>query len=89
MIVIELDGVINFAASELVREGIDEAHKIDAKAVVLFLNTPGGLLDATFNIIDLIERSSIPVISFVYPKGSTAWSAGTFIVLSSHVAAMA
>ena len=89
VIVIELDGVINFAASELVKEGMDEAYKIDAKAVVLLLNTPGGLLDATFNIIDLIEGSSIPVISFVHPKGATAWSAGTFIVLSSHVAAMA
>ncbi len=89
VIVIELDGVINFAASELIREGMDEAYKIDAKAVVLLLNTPGGLLDATFDIIDLIEGSSIPVISFVHPKGATAWSAGTFIVLSSHVAAMA
>jgi len=89
VIVIKLDGVINFAASELVREGMDEAHKINAKAVVLVLNTPGGLLDATFTIIDMIERSSIPVISFVHPKGATAWSAGTFIVLSSHVAAMA
>ena len=89
VIVIELDGVINVATSELVKEGMNEAHKIDAKAVVLVLNTPGGLLDATFNIIDLIERSSIPVISFVHPKGATAWSAGTFIVLSSHVAAMA
>jgi membrane-bound serine protease (ClpP class) len=49
--VIHLDGVINFAASELIREGMDEAHKINAKAVVLLLNTPGGLLDATFNIL--------------------------------------
>ena len=89
VIVIKLDGVINFAASELVREGMDEAHKINAEAVVLVLNTHGGLLDATFTIIDMIERSSIPVISFVHPKGATAWSAGTFIVLSSHVAAMA
>ena len=89
VIVIEWDGVINIAASELVREGMDEAHKINAKAVVIVLNTPGGLLEATFNIIDLIERSSIPVISFVHPKGATAWSAGAFIVLSSHVAAMA
>jgi len=89
VIVIELDGVINFAASELVKEGMDEAYKINAKAVVLLLNTPGGVLDATFNIIELIEQSSIPVISFVHPKGATAWSAGTFIVLSSHVAAMA
>ena len=89
VIVIELDGVINFGASELIKEGLDEAYKINAEAVVLLLTTHGGSLDATFNIIDLIERSSIPVISFVHPKGATAWSAGTFIVLASHVAAMA
>ena len=89
VIVIELDGVINFGASELIKEGLDEAYKIDAEVVVLLLTTHGGSLDATFNIIDLIERSSIPVISFVHPKGATAWSAGTFIVIASHVAAMA
>ena len=89
VIVIELDGVINFGASELIKEGLDKAYKINAEAVVLLLNTHGGLLDATFDIIDLIEGASIPVISFVHPKGATAWSAGTFIVLSSHVAAMA
>ncbi len=89
VVVIRLDGVINAAALDLVKEGLDEAQKTGAKAIVLLLETPGGLWDATYGIVRLIEQSSIPVVSFVYPKGATAWSAGTFIVLSSHVAAMA
>ncbi len=89
VVVIKLDSVINVSALELIKEGMDNAHKLDAKAIVLLLDTPGGLLDATFDIVTLIEQSSIPIISFVYPKGAKAWSAGTIIVLSSHVAAMA
>ncbi len=89
VLVVDLSGVINVAASELVKEGLEEARRINAKAIVLLLNTHGGMLDATFEIIRLIERSSIPIITYVCPAGATAWSAGTFIVLSSHVAAMA
>lgn len=89
VIVIQLDGVVNAAALDLVKEGFDEARRAGAKAIVLLLDTPGGLWDATRDIIRLIEGSPIPVISFVYPRGATAWSAGTFILLSSHVAAMA
>lgn len=89
VVVIKLDGVINVAAFDLVKEGFDDAQRTGAKAIILLLDTPGGLWDATRDIIKLIEHSSIPVISFVYPRGATAWSAGTFIVLSSHVAAMA
>lgn len=89
VIVAKLDGVINVAALDLVKECVDEAHKMSAPAIVLLLDTPGGMLDTTFEIIKLIEQTSIPVISFVYPKGSKAWSAGTFIALSSHLVAMA
>jgi membrane-bound serine protease (ClpP class) len=89
VVVIKLDGVINVATLDLIKEGLDNAHKISATAIVLLLDTPGDVLDATFDIVKLIEQSSIPVISFVHPEGATAWSAGTFIVLSSHLVAMA
>lgn len=89
VVVVKLDGVINVATLELVKEGMNDARGMNATAIVLLLDTPGGMLDATFDIIELIRQSSIPVISFVYPAGATAWSAGTFIILSSHVAAMA
>lgn len=89
VVVIKLDGVINIATLDLIKEGMDDAHRTDATAILLLLDTPGGVLDITFEITKLIEQSSIPVISFVHPKGATAWSAGTLIVLSSHLAAMA
>ena len=89
VVAIKLDGVINIATLDLIKEGMDYAHRINATAILLLLDTPGGVLDTTFEIIKLIEQSSIPVISFVYPKGATAWSAGTFILLSSHLTAMA
>ncbi|KPV64870.1 MAG: hypothetical protein AOA65_0716 [Candidatus Bathyarchaeota archaeon BA1] len=88
-VVIKLEGVINTSSLELIKEGMDYGQKINSMAIVLLLDTPGGILETTFDIIKLIEGSSIPVISFVYPEGAKAWSAGTFILLSSHVAAMA
>ncbi|MDQ3836770.1 MAG: nodulation protein NfeD [Thermoproteota archaeon] len=57
--------------------------------VVLALDTPGGSLDATFSIIDTIQRSSVPVVGYVYPQGTSAWSAGTIILLATDYAAMA
>lgn len=89
VVVINLDGVINFAALDLVKEGFSHAKEINANAIILLLDTPGGVWDATYNIIKLIEISPIPIVSFVYPQGASAWSAGTFVLLSSHVAAMA
>ena len=58
-------------------------------AVVLALDTPGGSLDATFDIIDSIQQSPVPVIGYVYPQGKSAWSAGTIILLATDYAAMA
>ncbi len=89
VIVCKLDTVVNAAAVELIDAGLNEARNVGATAFVLLIDTPGGLLDATLDIVRLIEQSSIPVVSFVYPKGATAWSAGALLVLSSHVAVMA
>ncbi|MDQ3971639.1 MAG: ATP-dependent Clp protease proteolytic subunit, partial [Thermoproteota archaeon] len=58
-------------------------------AVILALDTPGGSLDATFDIIDSIQQSAAPVIGYVYPQGKSAWSAGTIILLATDYAAMA
>jgi membrane-bound serine protease (ClpP class) len=57
--------------------------------VILALDTPGGSLDATFDIIDSIQQSPVPVIGYVYPQGKSAWSAGTIILLATDYAAMA
>ena len=89
VVVVNLDGVISVASNESIAESLELAEQLDASVVIVILDTPGGAWEATQDIIRLIEGSSIPIISYVYPRGATAWSAGTYIVVSSHVAAMA
>lgn len=88
VMVVNLKGVITVASYELVAEALDSAEQLGASALVIVIDTPGGAWEATQGIIGLIERSNIPVIAYVHPRGATAWSAGTYIVVSSHVAAM-
>ena len=88
--VLRIEGTITPATAIYVEEGLRQASYARASTVVLVLNTPGGLLDSTIKILDLIEQSEVPVIAYVYPPGSArAWSAGTYILVGSHVAAMA
>ena len=61
----------------------------DFTAIILALDTPGGSVDATLNIIESIQNSDVPVIGYVYPQGRSAWSAGTIILLATDYAAMA
>ena len=86
--VLEIDGVINpLSARYLLRE-IREAEQDQAAAIVLKLNTPGGLESSMREMTEGILNSRVPVISFVSPAGARAASAGMFIVISSHIAAM-
>jgi len=89
VLVVEISGTINQATVELVSESLSVAEQEDVEALIFTLDTPGGGLDQTFDIADLIQESAVPVIGYVYPSGATAWSAGTFILLSTHIAAMA
>ena len=89
ILITKIDKAITPATAELIEEALKAGDKSNAHAIIILLDTPGGQLEATFKIIELIEASEIPVISFVSPSGAKAWSAGTFILLSSHVAAMA
>jgi len=87
---LRIEGTITPATAIYVEEGLKHASYARASAAVLILNTPGGLLDSTIRILDLMEQSDVPVIAYVYPPGSArAWSAGTYILVGSHVAAMA
>jgi membrane-bound serine protease (ClpP class) len=85
---VEVSGPIDQSSFELISEAINFAYDNDAIALILLLDTPGGGLQQTFDIADLIQNSNIPIIGFVYPPGSSAWSAGTFILQSTHIAAM-
>ena len=89
VIIIEIRDTITAATADMVEEAVRYGEEVEAEALVIILDTPGGQLDSTFKIIDTIERSSVPVVSFVSPKGAKAWSAGTLILIGSHVAAMA
>lgn len=88
VIVIEIKGSIDYGIVELVKEGIERAEAVNG-ILVMILDTPGGMVDAAQEIISLIRTSEVPVIGYVYPPGKGAWSAGTFILLATHIAAMA
>lgn len=89
VLAVSLTGTITKASADLVRETVEAAEQSDAEAVLILLDTPGGDLDATMKIIEIIDRSKVPFIAYVYPQGAKAWSAGTFILISAHFAAMA
>ena len=76
-------------SEEYIARAIDEAHRRNAQAVLIEINTPGGLVDSTRQIIEHITASSVPVIIYVTPGGSRAASAGFFILESADIAAMA
>ena len=86
--VITLNGSVNPVVSEYIVESIEKAQKDKNSFIVLQMDTPGGLMSSMRNIIKSIFSSSIPVIVYTFPRGAQAASAGGFIMLSAHVAAM-
>jgi membrane-bound serine protease (ClpP class) len=87
--VITIDGTINPVMARYVESAIGAAEHSDAAAVVLRLDTPGGLDSSMRDIVQRIESSKVPVITYVWPPGARAASAGTFITLAGNIAAMA
>ncbi len=86
---ISIDGGINPAVDDFIRESIARARAGGARALVIQLDTPGGLLTSTRSIVKEILGAPVPVIVYVAPAGAGAGSAGVFITLSAHIAAMA
>lgn len=89
VLVVEITDTIDQSSVEILTESMQQAKNQNSRAIILLLDTPGGGLQQTFDIADMIHSSQIPVIGYVYPSGSEAWSAGTFILISTHIAAMA
>jgi membrane-bound serine protease (ClpP class) len=87
--ILTADADVNPVLARYIDRGIDEAEDTDAKAVVIKLDTPGGLVTSMEDIVQRIQSSEVPVIVYVSPSGGKAASAGTFITMSAHVAAMA
>jgi membrane-bound serine protease (ClpP class) len=86
---IAIDGSINPAVDDFIRESIARAKSSGARALIIQLDTPGGLLSSTRTIVKEILSAPVPVIVYVAPSGAGAGSAGVFITMSAHIAAMA
>lgn len=86
---IVIDGSINPAVDDFIRESIARAKLNGARALIIQLDTPGGLLSSTRTIVKEILGSPVPVIVYVAPSGAGAGSAGVFVTMSGHIAAMA
>ena len=84
-----IDGSINPASSDYLQRAIEEAAALDAVILLIELDTPGGLVASTQDIIQAMLASRVPIVVYVAPQGAWAGSAGTFITLAGHVAAMA
>jgi membrane-bound serine protease (ClpP class) len=84
-----IDGTINPAVDDFIRESIGRAKANGARALIIQLDTPGGLVDSTRSIVKEMLAAPVPVMVYVAPSGARAGSAGVFITLAAHVAAMA
>jgi membrane-bound serine protease (ClpP class) len=89
IVVVNVDGIIHPITTEIIGNAIVQAEKENASAVLLRLNTPGGLLDASREITSKMVASRVPVIAYVTPSGGRAASAGFFLLQAADVAVMA
>lgn len=88
VMVLEAKGVINPVLADYIKRGIDRAEDAGAVACVIQMDTPGGLDTSMRDIIQNIVDARIPIVVYVSPPGARAASAGVFITISAHVAAM-
>jgi membrane-bound serine protease (ClpP class) len=88
-LVIEIDGAIGPATTRLIENALAEAENRGATLAVLRIDTPGGLVTSTRDIIRAITGAPVPVVGYVAPSGARAASAGTYIMYATHLAAMA
>jgi membrane-bound serine protease (ClpP class) len=99
---VDVKDFISSATSENIATAIEQASSSSSSsttttindqkyysAIILALDTPGGSLDATLSILESMQKSPIPIITYVYPEGKSAWSAGTIILIAGDYAAMA
>jgi membrane-bound serine protease (ClpP class) len=89
VVLIKIDDTINPATASYVERGIEKATNENARCLILQLDTPGGLLKSTRVIVSSFLESKVPVVVYVAPGGAQAGSAGVFITMAAHIAAMA
>ena len=89
IVAVTVGGVVHPITAEILSHASELAHNQKADLILIRLNTPGGLLDATRRLVELIDASSVPVVTFVTPSGGRAASAGFFLLEAGDVVAMA
>jgi membrane-bound serine protease (ClpP class) len=89
VVVMELRGGIGVATADYLISGIEHAEESNAELVIVNMDTPGGLMRPMRDIVQAILNSEVPIVTYVTPAGARADSAGTYILLASHIAAMA
>jgi len=89
VVVVELDAAIDKVSARFLERALDEAEEENAPVVVVRIDTPGGLLDATRDMVGDVFGSRVPVVSYVAPEGAQAASAGTFVATAAALLAMA
>src|SRR5688572_5382208 len=85
---IEVSGGIGVATTRQLSRAIERAQAEQASVLIVQLDTPGGLVSSTRELIKQIISSAVPVVVYVAPSGARAASAGTFLVYAAHLAAM-
>ncbi len=86
---IKIDGVINPITARFVKNALNEAEEKNLSLLIMKIDTPGGLVTSTHEIVKELLNAKIPVCSYIFPKGARAASAGVFICLASDIIAMA
>ena len=89
VLLVEINGEITMATERMFKDSLGVAKAMNVRLTVFLENTPGGEAGAVQEIMTLLENSETPTCVFVYPSGATAWSGGTYVLIASHVAAMA
>ncbi|RMD95187.1 MAG: nodulation protein NfeD [Calditrichaeota bacterium] len=89
VLLIQVDGVINPVAAQYILQGVDRAEKEHFDALILQMDTPGGLMESMRLITKRFLSADVPVIVYVAPSGARAASAGVFICYAAHLVAMA
>ncbi|HOY64188.1 MAG TPA: nodulation protein NfeD [bacterium] len=89
VVLLEVKGVIGHATKNYVTRGVKHGENTNAAAVLITIDTPGGMMDSMKDIATAMINSKVPVVAYVYPSGATATSAGFFLLMAADVAAMA
>lgn len=89
ILIMEAEGPVTPAFAGYLERGIKKAEAAGAQAVIISLDTPGGLVDTTQDIVQLFRASTVPIVVYVSPRGAQAASAGSIITMAGHASAMA